>query len=79
MIQEGVAHGEKAGYTAESEGFAKLSQTNESKALIGLFEGRTHCKKNRFGNPQRPPKLVLCCIHTTQLCIFSLAVAKFWL
>ena len=56
MIEEGVRHGSAAGYAAEAEGFAELSQTNESKALIGLFDGRTHCKKNRFGNPQRSPK-----------------------
>ena len=58
VIAAGVANGPEAGYSAEAEGFAKLSQTNESKALIGLFEGRTHCKKNRFGTPQRSPKTV---------------------
>ena len=58
VIAAGIAGGQEAGYIAEQEGFAKLSQTSESKALIGLFEGRTHCKKNRFGNPNRPPKTI---------------------
>uniref|UniRef100_H2ZB02 Trifunctional enzyme subunit alpha, mitochondrial n=1 Tax=Ciona savignyi TaxID=51511 RepID=H2ZB02_CIOSA len=54
VIREGVINGAEAGYKAEAEGFGKLSQTNESKSLIGLYDGQTHCKKNRFGNPAKP-------------------------
>uniref|UniRef100_H2ZB03 enoyl-CoA hydratase n=1 Tax=Ciona savignyi TaxID=51511 RepID=H2ZB03_CIOSA len=56
VIREGVINGAEAGYKAEAEGFGKLSQTNESKSLIGLYDGQTHCKKNRFGNPAKPAK-----------------------
>jgi enoyl-CoA hydratase/long-chain 3-hydroxyacyl-CoA dehydrogenase len=30
--------------------------TPEKDALFGLFNGMTECKKNKFGDPQRPPK-----------------------
>lgn len=32
--------------------------TTESKALIGLYNGTTACKKNKFGAPSRPSQLV---------------------
>lgn len=38
------------------KGFGQLAMTSESKALIGLYHGQTHCKKNRFGTPQREVK-----------------------
>ena len=56
VIKTGLAKGAKAGYEAEAEGFGKLSETNESKALIGLYDGQTHCKKNRYGTPEKPAK-----------------------
>ena len=40
----------------QKKGFAELGMTNESKALISLFHGRTNCKKNRFGEPKVPAK-----------------------
>ncbi|CAC5398524.1 HADHA [Mytilus coruscus] len=48
--------GSAAGYKAESEAFGELGMTTHSKALIGLYHGQTHCKKNRFGKPQRETK-----------------------
>nr|CAB3251761.1 trifunctional enzyme subunit alpha, mitochondrial [Phallusia mammillata] len=56
VIKEGIANGKEAGAKMEAETFGRLSQTNESKALIGLYDGQTHCKKNRFGQPLRSPK-----------------------
>ncbi|XP_041358074.1 trifunctional enzyme subunit alpha, mitochondrial-like isoform X2 [Gigantopelta aegis] len=50
----GIDKGKKAGYDAESEAFAELGSTKESKALIGLFHGQTVGKKNPFGKPQKP-------------------------
>ena len=38
------------------KGFADLGMTNESKALIGLFHGRTECKKNPYGKADREVK-----------------------
>lgn len=30
--------------------------TPHSKGLMSLFRGQTECKKNRFGDPQKPVK-----------------------
>ena len=45
-----------AGLAAESKGFGELGATSESQALMGLFNGRTECKKNQFGEPAKPVK-----------------------
>lgn len=58
MIRVGVDKGFEAGSEAERKGFGELSQTPQSKGLIGLFRGQTECKKNRFGKPANPPKNV---------------------
>lgn len=50
--------GKEAGYEAERKGFGDLAMTPESKGLISLFRGQTECKKNRFGNPEKPIKTV---------------------
>lgn len=55
-VKTGVSKGSKQGYEAEANGFAELAMTNESKALISLFQGHTQCKKNRFGAPQHDVK-----------------------
>lgn len=34
--------------------FGELAMTTESKALIGLYNGTTACKKNKYGSPSRP-------------------------
>ncbi|CAF1179111.1 unnamed protein product [Adineta steineri] len=47
-----------AGLNAEAEAFADLGMTNESKALISLFHGRTECKKNKFGKLNREIKTI---------------------
>ncbi|CAB02799.1 Trifunctional enzyme subunit alpha, mitochondrial [Caenorhabditis elegans] len=39
----------KNGYEAEAKAFGELSQTFQSKALFGLFEGSTNAKKNKYG------------------------------
>ncbi|XP_055549059.1 trifunctional enzyme subunit alpha, mitochondrial [Wyeomyia smithii] len=56
VIRVGVDKGFEAGSEAERNGFGELSQTSQSKGLIGLFRGQTECKKNRFGKPANPPK-----------------------
>lgn len=45
VVQTGLEKGMPAGLDHEARGFGKLSQTDESKALIGLFFGMTACKK----------------------------------
>lgn len=37
----------------EAKRFAEMAATPESESLIGLFEGSTALKKNRFGKPAR--------------------------
>ncbi|KAL4237045.1 hypothetical protein ACF0H5_005429 [Mactra antiquata] len=52
----GATQGAEKGYEAEAQAFGELAMTTESQALIGLFNGQTACKKNRFGKPERPVK-----------------------
>lgn len=52
--------GFEAGLEAERIAFGELSQTSQSKGLIGLFRGQTECKKNRFGAPARKINNVSC-------------------
>lgn len=58
VVRTGLEKGLTAGYAAESEGFGTLGMTTHSKALIGLYNGQTLCKKNRFGTPANPPKTI---------------------
>ncbi|XGW23931.1 hypothetical protein V3C99_005832, partial [Haemonchus contortus] len=56
-VRKGLVEGPAAGYSYESQCFGELTQTYQSKALIGLFNGSTECKKNKFGEG-RPVKEV---------------------
>lgn len=58
IVRIGADKGMEAGLEAERIAFGELSQTTQSKGLIGLFRGQTECKKNRFGAPQRKTKNV---------------------
>lgn len=58
VVRTGLDKGPKEGYEAESKAFGELSQTPQSKGLIGLFRGQTECKKNRFGKPKQQVKTV---------------------
>ena len=40
VIRKGLEDGPAAGYHAESEGFAELGMTSESKALKSIFFGQ---------------------------------------
>lgn len=53
VVRVGSDKGFTAGLEAERIAFGELSQTYQSKGLIGLFRGQTECKKNRFGAPAR--------------------------
>ena len=53
VLNYSVDHPDK-GYLKESEVFARLSQTPESKGLISLYFGQTDLKKNRYGSPKKP-------------------------
>ncbi|GAV07047.1 hypothetical protein RvY_16935 [Ramazzottius varieornatus] len=58
VMKTGLSQGDQAGYEAEARAFGQLSQTRESKALVGLYHGQVACKKNRFGNPQNPVRTI---------------------
>lgn len=58
VVRTGIDKGFEEGLAAEARGFAELTQTPHSKALIGLFHGQTQCKKNRFGDPKDRPQRV---------------------
>jgi enoyl-CoA hydratase/long-chain 3-hydroxyacyl-CoA dehydrogenase len=58
VIRTGLDKGFEAGLEAERNAFGELSQTPQSKGLIGLFRGQTQCKKNRFGNPKLETKTI---------------------
>lgn len=58
VVKTGLQQGPIAGFEAERKGFGELTVTSESNALIGLFDGQTHCKKNRFGKPSKEIKNV---------------------
>ena len=58
VVRVGCDKGFDAGLEAERKAFGELSQSSESKGLIGLFRGQTECKKNRFGVPARKTKNV---------------------
>ncbi len=53
VVEHGFARGIRAGFEMESERFAELSQSAESKGLMSLFFGQQQCKKNRFGKPEQ--------------------------
>ncbi|CAF3509502.1 unnamed protein product [Rotaria sp. Silwood1] len=58
VIQQTLENGSKVGFYAEAEAFADLCITNESKALISLFHGRTECKKNKYGKSEKEVKMI---------------------
>ncbi|PIO71724.1 3-hydroxyacyl-CoA dehydrogenase, NAD binding domain protein [Teladorsagia circumcincta] len=56
-VRKGLVEGPTEGYNFESQCFGELTQSYQSKALIGLFNGSTECKKNKYGEG-RPVKEV---------------------
>ncbi|XP_063278556.1 trifunctional enzyme subunit alpha, mitochondrial [Prinia subflava] len=56
VVKTGLDQGNDAGYLIEAQSFGQLAVTKESKALMGLYHGQVHCKKNKFGSPQKEVK-----------------------
>uniref|UniRef100_A0A803VAT4 enoyl-CoA hydratase n=1 Tax=Ficedula albicollis TaxID=59894 RepID=A0A803VAT4_FICAL len=56
VVKTGLDQGRDAGYLVEAQSFGQLAVTKESKALMGLYHGQVHCKKNKFGTPQKEVK-----------------------
>ncbi|TKR59281.1 hypothetical protein L596_028977 [Steinernema carpocapsae] len=49
VIRSGIMEDSIVAYEKEAEGFGKLCQSYQSKALINLFHARNVCKRNRYG------------------------------
>lgn len=58
VVDSALSKSRAEGFAHEARAFGELTQTNESKALIGLFHGQTHCKKNHFGAPKRKTETI---------------------
>jgi enoyl-CoA hydratase / long-chain 3-hydroxyacyl-CoA dehydrogenase len=54
-IGKGLANGMEEGLKVEAAKFGVLGHTSQSKALVSLFFGQQHCKRNAFGEPAKPP------------------------
>merc|ERR1712128_7172 len=48
--------GTPAAFKAEAEGFGQLTMEPVTKAMINIFNARTHCAKNHGGKPEQVPK-----------------------
>ena len=54
-IRTGVESGMEAGHAKEAENFGILTQSSESKALMGIgFNGMMKLKKNPYNKPKKP-------------------------
>lgn len=58
VVDSALSKSRAEGFAHEARAFGELTQTTESKALIGLFHGQTHCKKNHFGAPKRKTETI---------------------
>lgn len=52
-IKFGLTSSKQAALEYEAQRFSEMAATPESECLIGLFEGSTALKKNRFGKPAK--------------------------
>uniref|UniRef100_A0A914Y073 enoyl-CoA hydratase n=1 Tax=Panagrolaimus superbus TaxID=310955 RepID=A0A914Y073_9BILA len=52
-IRIGLIEGNAAGYEFEAKSFAELLGTSEAKALIGIFNASTECKKDKYGDVKK--------------------------
>ncbi|CAD5206557.1 unnamed protein product [Bursaphelenchus okinawaensis] len=49
VVRTGLVGPRETGYEQEAKEFGELTQTHQSGALIGLFQGSTECKKDKYG------------------------------
>lgn len=54
VVRTGLVDGKQAGFEQEAKAFGDLTQTTQSTALIGLFQGSTECKKDKYGDARKP-------------------------
>uniref|UniRef100_A0A7E4ZXR9 Trifunctional enzyme subunit alpha, mitochondrial n=1 Tax=Panagrellus redivivus TaxID=6233 RepID=A0A7E4ZXR9_PANRE len=57
VIRAGLTGPRETGFEEEAKAFGELSQTNASAALIGLFNGSTECKKDKYGPARKTENL----------------------
>ncbi|VDD93908.1 unnamed protein product, partial [Enterobius vermicularis] len=53
VVKSGLNTSDGSGYDRESRAFGELSQTSQSKALVGIFNSSTACKKNKWGKLEK--------------------------
>ena len=56
-VKHGLGKSPEAAFAYEAKAFTRLAKTPESTALIGLFDGITASKKNRYANASDPETL----------------------
>ena len=56
-VKHGLGKSPEEAFAFEAKAFVRLAKTPESSALIGLFDGITASKKNRYGNASDPATL----------------------
>lgn len=49
VVRAGLRSNDDSGYDQEARAFGQLSQTTQSKALIGIFNSSNACKRNTWG------------------------------
>ncbi|CAD5209455.1 unnamed protein product [Bursaphelenchus xylophilus] len=49
VVRTGLVGPRETGYEEEAKAFGELTQTHQAGALIGLFQGSTECKKDKYG------------------------------
>uniref|UniRef100_A0A0N5AT83 Trifunctional enzyme subunit alpha, mitochondrial n=1 Tax=Syphacia muris TaxID=451379 RepID=A0A0N5AT83_9BILA len=60
VVKAGFETDDGSAYDQEAEAFGKLSQTDQCKALIGIFKSSNLCKKNKWGElTQRIDKMAV--------------------
>lgn len=59
VVKAGLSSSGNAGYDQESKAFGELAQTKQSAALIGIFNGSTECKKNKWGSARKTENLAV--------------------
>ncbi|KAI6208211.1 Mitochondrial trifunctional protein alpha subunit [Aphelenchoides besseyi] len=57
VVRTGLVSGSQVGYEEEARAFGILTQTTQSAALIGLFQGSTECKKDKYGDARKTERV----------------------
>ncbi|KAL3080446.1 hypothetical protein niasHT_038883 [Heterodera trifolii] len=76
VVRTGLVDGQKEGYEEETKAFGYLTQTAQSKALIGLIKGQTECKSSKHGEARKTECLAIIGAGLTGAGIANVSIAK---